>query len=187
LEAILADPAYVYDRSLFKEPNVIKENLMATATKKAAKTVTAGRRATDPKAEVHEAAGKAVTEAIKANPIAAKAAKKAAAAEPATKAAAKTPAKKAAAGPAAKGRTPALDPETRIKVGDISSVRGGYMKEFIESCQALEKASRGKGFTIAAAVEAGEKLPGAKDKDAAWVRTYVGYSMAPNRGILVVA
>lgn len=178
LEAILADPAYVYDRSLYKEPTVLKDQAMATAAKKAAEKV--GKKKAD--SATQEAAGKAIAEGIKANPIAAKAAPaKKVAAAPAGKAA------KKAAPAVAKGRTPAIDPQTRLKVGNIESVRGGYMKEFIENCQALEKASKGKGFTIEAAVEGGLKLAGAKDKDAAWVRTYVGYSMAPNRGILTLA
>lgn len=177
LEAILADPAYVYDRSLYPEPHVLKEKLMATASKKATSAVN-GRRKTDSAA--HEEAAKVMAAA---GPIVSKAAKKAPVA-----AVAATPAKKGAVkAAAAKGRVPAMDPSTKVKVGNAEAAKRGYMLEFMTMAQAMDKASRGKGVTIEALVEGGVALPGAKDKDAAWVRTYVSYAMAPNREMLVVA
>lgn len=180
LEAILADPAYVYDRSLYSVPNVIKENQMAT--KKAAQVAEEIAAKPRNKKEALQAAEKHDQANLPRN---VKAAPKGEAAAPAKKAA-----KKDAEAPAAKtgGRAPSFDMEGRYKIGDASSVKRGFMLEFVTRAQELEKASRGKGFTGTALVDSlVEKHEDERAADATWVKTYVSYALAPVRAILVAA
>lgn len=179
LEAILADPAYVYDSSQFSVPNVIKENMMARSAAKIADEI--GAKAPRNKKEALQAAEKH----DKANlPRNTKAAPKE---EPAAPAAKKAP-KAEAAPKAASGRAPAADMTVKLKVGDTSSVKRGFMAEFVTRAAELEKASRGKGFTGEALIES--LVASHEDEraaDATWVKTYVAYALAPVRGILVAA
>lgn len=177
LEAILADPAYVYDSSLFSVPNVIKENMMARSAAKIADEI--GAKTPRNKKEALQAAEKIDQGNL---PRAVKAAKGEPAA-PAAKKAAKEP-----AAPKASGRAPAADMTVKLKVGDTSSVKRGFMAEFVTRAQELEKASRGKGFTGEALIES--LVASHEDEraaDATWVKTYVAYALAPVRGILVAA
>lgn len=189
LEAILADPSYVYDTAQYSVPNVLKEKEMASKNAAAVAAEIAAKPAPKNKkealAQAAEISGKPVG-AVKSNPKG-PAAPKAAAAEPAAKKAA--PAKKAAKeeAPAPRGRAPAVAPDARLKIGNADSVKRGYMLEFVNAAKALEKASRGKGFTSEQMVDAGLKLEGAEGRDEAWVKTYISYSLAAHRGIFVVA
>jgi hypothetical protein len=188
LEAILADPAYEYDRSAYSTPHVIQEKLMA---KKNAAAV-AEEIAQKPKnkkealAQAGEASSKPVGEVKAPKGAAAKA-------EPAAKTAPAKKAPKAAAAegdaPKAKGgRAPAVGGDVKLKVGNTESAKRGFMLEFVTRAAELEKASRGKGFTGDALVESlVERHEDERAADAAWVRTYVSYSLAEKRGILVLA
>lgn len=203
LEAIMADPAYMYDAALFPPLNVIKDNEMSKANVSrvaADKPQAAGKKPSTAKSAALKAAaeisGQPVGE-VKVPKAAAKAGKEyaatdgkadklAAKAAPAAKKAPKAAAAEAEAKP--RGRTPAVDPSARLKVGDTSSVKRGFMAEFVAKAQELEKASRGKGFTGEALIEA--LVASHEDEraaDAGWVKTYLSYSLAPARGILVTA
>lgn len=175
LERILADPAYVYDSSLFSVPHVIKEQEMARQAAAAAEKV-AKRGKKSASAEVHAAAdamSRATPITVKSRPVKALPKTEAAAAH----------AHRRASDPAPRGRTPALPGETRLKVGKTDSVKRGFMLEFVEKAKELEKASRGKGFTIESIVDG---LTTA-EHEASWVRTYVTYALDGKRGILVQA
>lgn len=186
LEAILADPAYVYDTAQFSVPHVLKEKIMASKNAAAVAAEIAAKPAPKNKKEALAAAAEIAAKpvgAVKSNP---KGPKAQAAAEPAAKKTA--PAKKAAKEEAApRGRAPAVAPDARLKIGNADSVSRGYMLEFVNAAKALEKQSRGKGFTSEQMVEAGLALPGAEGRDEAWVKTYISYSLAAHRGIFVVA
>jgi hypothetical protein len=160
LEAVLSDPAYAYDEAQFSSiPSNLNKDL-DTMVKKAAQ-VAEQVAAKTPRGR------KVVAESEVTGTI------------PPRKTA-KAPAE---AKPKTTGRAPAMDPETRIKVGDTASVKRGFMAEFVAKAQELEKASRGRGFTIASIVESLTT----EEHAASWVRTYVTYALDAKRGILVVA
>lgn len=184
LDAIMADPAYAYDRSQFSQLNVLKEKQMA-------RKQTAADVATEIDAKP-KSRKEAVAEADKV--IASQAPHHIKAGKPAAagKVVAKKPAGKTAKAKAEKAepaaRKPAANMTARLKVGDASKVKGGFMAEFVARAEALQKASRGKGFT---GVELVDSLVAEHEDeraaDAAWTRTYIPYSLDEKRGILVYA
>jgi len=160
LEAVLSDPAYAYDEAQFSAiPSNLNKDL-DTMVKKAAQV------AEQVAAKATRGRGKVVAASEVTGTIPPRKAKAEAEAKPKTG-----------------GRAPAMDPETRLKVGDTASVKRGFMAEFVAKAQEMEKASRGKGFTIAGIVEALTT----EEHAAGWVRTYVTYALDAKRGILVVA
>lgn len=166
LEAVLSDPAYAYDEAAFATiPTNLNKDL-STMPRKAAQAAEAV--AVKPARKSKVIATSEVTGTIPPRKA---------------KAESVTDGDKAVAKAKSGGRAPALDPETRLKIGDTSSVKRGFMAEFIGKAQELEKASRGKGFTIQSIVDALTT----DEHSASWVRTYVTYSLDASRGILVLA
>ena len=170
LAAVLSDPAYAYDEAQFASiPTNLNKDL-STMVKKAAQVADTVAVAKTPRK------GKIVAESAVIGTVPKKGAKL-------PSGASVTEGDKAIAKAKSGGRAPALDPETRLKVGDTSSVKRGFMADFVAKAQEMEKASRGRGFTISGIVEA-LTTP---EHEASWVRTYVTYALDAKRGILVLA
>lgn len=169
LEAVLGDPAYAYDEAAFAAiPSNLNKDLptMPRKAAQAAEAVATAPAKKPGKSKVISSSEVTGTIPPRKN------------AKPAV-----SEGDKAIAKAKAGGRAPAMDPETRVKVGDPSSVKRGFMLEFVNKAQELEKASRGKGFTISSIVDALTT----EEHSASWVRTYVTYSLDATRGILVLA
>ena len=177
LEAILADPAYAYDPAQYSTPHVFKEKEMAKAAAAVAEGVAPKATKASKKSEALAAAAEVIKSAQA--PIVGKAPK----AAPAPKVAKE----KVAAEPKPRGRAPTVELSARLKVGNIESVKRGYMLAFVTKAQELEKLSRGKGFTGEALIEAMTDAPETEGRGAPYVKTYLSYSLAAKRGILVPA